>query len=94
MNPIDWIRRIKERLHQSQAAYATVFDSEPGKRVLEDLFHLCHAQHTTYAGDVNAALIAEGKRQIWIHIMTMLSLSPDDVSRLAHEIKARSQHAA
>jgi len=56
--------------------------SPPGEEVLRDLARICYAGKTTAAKDPIAMAVAEGRRQVWLHIRTQLALTDDQISRL------------
>jgi len=70
-----WLRKAGQ--------YKATFESDSGKFVLGDLFHICNAGATTYRGSRDDALVAEGRRQVWIHIMSMTRSSDEEIYRLA-----------
>lgn len=54
----------------------------PGEMVLRDLARICYLHKTTASKDPIAMAVAEGRRQVWLHIKTQLSLTDDQISRL------------
>jgi len=56
--------------------------SPPGEQVLRDLARICYLHKTTASKDPIAMAVAEGRRQVWLHIKTQLSLTDDQISRL------------
>jgi hypothetical protein len=76
------------RIIEERRSYyrGTFQDTDVGKRVLGDLFHICCAGRTTFVGgDPHATLINEGKRQVWLHIVSMLNASDADIWYLAEQ---------
>lgn len=55
-----------------------------GVVVLRDLERICYAHKTTAAKDPVAMGVAEGRRQVLMHIQTMLRLTDDEIHRLAN----------
>lgn len=47
-------------------------------RLMRDLERLCHAHSTTFTGDPNGTIFAEGQRSVLLHIQQMLRLTPGD----------------
>ena len=77
--------RIQALIEYRRTQYQGTFESETGKFVLGDLFHLCHAGRSTYEGDKESILINEGKRQVWLHITSMLNMDDSDLIQLAQQ---------
>lgn len=60
------VNRIKD--------YKTAFSTPSGKRVLLDMMKRHGILSQIYTGDVNEALILEGRRQVVLEIMTILKI--------------------
>lgn len=56
--------------------------SPPGEIVLRDLARICFATKTTASKDAVAMGVAEGRRQVLLHVQRMLSLTDAEVHRL------------
>jgi len=59
---------------------------------MEDLAHFCYAQRTTAALspvsqmiDPIATAYAEGRRQVYLHIMAMLKVGPETLAKLMEQ---------
>lgn len=50
--------------------------------MLRDLARICYVDKTTASKDPMAMGVAEGRRQVWLHIKTQLSLTDDQIRRL------------
>lgn len=72
----------KNPLKDLEVAYRHTFGNEMAKSVLSDLRIYCHATKTTYAGDRDAMLINEGRRQVFYHIMNLLKYDFSDIYNL------------
>lgn len=58
-------------------------DTPSGGLIVADLARLCHATRTTFApGDPYRAAFQEGQRSVWLHLLSMLALSPADLAAL------------
>jgi hypothetical protein len=79
--------KAKDLAFNRQGQYRGCFDTDSGHFVLGDLFHICNAGQTTYPphGTHDSALLAEGRRQVWLHIQAMLNADESDLYRLAQE---------
>ena len=53
-----------------------------GEVVLRDLARICYAHKTTANGNQTAMAVAEGRRQVLLHIQRQLSLTDDELHRL------------
>lgn len=52
----------------------------PGQLILADLARLCHATTVTIEpGDPQMTAFREGQRSVWLHVLSMLALSPSDL---------------
>lgn len=82
-------QKILEQLHnlllRRRGQYQATFGDDTGAFVLGDLFHICNAGSTTYRGNPNDMLIAEGKRQVWLHIQNMIRGTDDEMYALARQ---------
>lgn len=58
--------------------------SPVGDIVLRDLARICYATKTTASGNPTAMAVAEGRRQVLLHIQRMLDLTDAEIHRLAH----------
>lgn len=54
----------------------------PGEEVLRELARICYATRTTAHKDSTAMAVAEGRRQVWLHIASRLNLTDADIERL------------
>jgi hypothetical protein len=86
------LEQLRNLLLRRRGQYQATFGDDTGKFVLGDLFHICHAGSTTYRGDPNDALVAEGKRQVWIHIQNMLHATDDEMYKLARQRMEEERH--
>jgi hypothetical protein len=77
------LEQLKTWFSRRRHNYQGCFESDFGHYVLADLWRICHAGRTTYTGDRDASLIAEGRRQVYLHILSQVRMSEDDVHLLA-----------
>lgn len=75
-------------LKQLQQDYRNTFSTESGKRVLKDLENICFYKSTVFAPDNNVMAFKEGNRAVYLHILTILELTPDKLKELEN---ARAQ---
>ncbi len=76
------IDRIRTALGDIRVAYCRVFDGvegSPAHLVLKDLALFCRAHETTMHSDARMHALAEGRREVWLHIQEQLKLSPDQL---------------
>ena len=78
---------MSRKLEQTRSYYRGVFEeSAAGKRVRGDLFHICGAGRTTFdQNNRDQTLINEGKRQVWLHILSLINASDADIWYLAEQ---------
>lgn len=65
-------------LKELQTLYKTLFGTPVGQSVLEDLNVFCYGTKTT-AGRKESIERLEGRREVFLRIMTMTKVSFDDV---------------
>lgn len=69
----------KDPLKDLERAYRQTFKGEIPKEVLADLRTFCHATKTTDTDGPHQLAINEGKRQVFLRIMTFLKVDIEDV---------------
>lgn len=78
-------------LGRRRGAYRDVFegpDQKPtrsGAIVLADLFHLCGQGRSIMPCDPIKAAVMEGKRQVYLHIVSMLRADDEDLWKAAQQ---------
>ena len=73
-------------LRQRRAAYAQTFDTLPGKKVLADLRRFCRATTPTAdVSNVNQTYLLEGRREVWLRILSHINLSDEEVVQLIED---------
>ncbi|RLE44514.1 hypothetical protein DRJ16_02135 [Candidatus Woesearchaeota archaeon] len=75
----------EERLEQLVRDYKTVFGSEAGKRVLEDLKRICNVLFTSFRSDPYETAFCEGQRSVFLHIQTMVERDMEEIKKLIEE---------
>ena len=77
MDKID--KKTLEALKQLVIAYKQVFNSDNGKKVLEDLERRCSYHTTTHIkGDSHESAFLEGTRSVILFIKNMLNKKPEE----------------
>ena len=77
---------LNPMLRYRRSAYSKVFNSPEGKKVLADLRRFCRAsQPTADVNNVNTTFLLEGRREVFLRIMSHLQLTEDDVYRLLED---------
>lgn len=74
--------KARQFLGGRQYAYKKTFQGPLGEDVLKDLAPFCFADLTTFHGDRDKMLLAEGRRSVWLRIQNHLNLSPEALWRL------------
>ncbi len=76
-------------IERKSTLFKRVFDGRDGEAVLAELSAFCHCEITTAKAspvtgsiDPNAVLIAEGRRQVMLHIARLLNLSYDEIAQM------------
>jgi hypothetical protein len=78
--------RTLARLRRRRADYRSVFDSDPGWRVIADLFRFCRmAQPSFVAGDSHATAYQEGMRRVFLRIAGILRMDEERFAQLLKE---------
>ncbi len=77
MDKID--KKTLKALKQIVIAYKQVFNSDNGKKVLEDLERRCSYHTTTHIkGDSHESAFLEGTRSVILFIKNMLNRKPEE----------------
>jgi hypothetical protein len=76
---------IKSAFGGLTSAYRDTFEGPQGERVMADLYFICCMGESTYRGDDTAMKINEGKRQVYLHILSMCRADEEELGRLAHQ---------
>lgn len=67
-------------------AYKAIFEGPEGKQVLADLRRFCRATLPTADVDnIHTTYLLEGRREVWLRIMTHLQLTEEDIFNLTEE---------
>ena len=74
--------KARQFLGARQYNYQKTFRSPTGEVVLRDLAVFCFADMTTFNGDRDKALLAEGRRQVWLRLQNHLQMTPAELWRL------------
>ena len=72
----------KEQAEQLRKDYKEVFESESGRRVLEDLKKICYFYGTTIHVHPHIMANYEGQRNVVLHILTKLKLNVEKLKEL------------
>ena len=75
----------KEIADQLRLDYKTTFESESGRRVLDDLKNTCFYNNSTINESSNVMAWAEGQRNVVLHIHTKLNLTHEKLKELENE---------
>lgn len=85
-------------IERKTALFKRVFEGRDGEAVLAELSAYCHAEVTTAkaspitgAIDTNAMMIAEGRRQVLLHIAQTLGLTYHDIAQMRYNEEAYGQ---
>lgn len=77
LNPLTLVRR---------RAYRAAFDNPEGRKVLADLRRFCRASvPTADVNNVHTTYLLEGRREVFLRILSHLNLTEDDVFKLIEE---------
>ena len=69
-----------------QSAYKKTFDNPEGRKVLADLRRFCRATAPTAdVNNVNVTYLQEGRREVYLRILSHLSLTEEDVVSLVED---------
>ena len=73
-------------LRQRRAAYAQTFNNINGQKVLADLRRFCKASvPTADMNNVHTTYLLEGRREVFLRIVSMLQLTDEDVVKLIED---------
>lgn len=77
---------LSKFFNKRQAAYKKTFDGPDGRKVLADLRRFCRASMPTAdVNNVHATFLLEGRREVWLRIVSHLQLTDEDVYNLIEE---------
>lgn len=77
LNPLTLIRR---------RAYKAAFSGPEGRKVLADLRRFCRAtMPTADVNNTNTTYLLEGRREVFLRILSHLNLDEEDVYKLIEE---------
>lgn len=77
------------RQRQRRADYLAAFGTEPGRRVLRDLYRFCHMDQPSFAADPCITAFNEGQRRVFLRLLGIMRLTDTDILRLAEEIRTQ-----
>ena len=88
----DQTSKIKDMFKRRSYAYRMVFDRNNKflNQVLEDLAKFCRAHESTFNADPRIHAAMEGRREVWLRIQEMISLTDEELLDL-HKIRQISQ---
>lgn len=85
-------------LFNLRAAYRRAFTGSDGERVLRDLARFCRANKSSVAtsrvtGSVDplATMLAEGRREVFLHISKVLRLTDEQINNLLEQNDAHTE---
>jgi len=74
---------MNKKLIERQAAYKRTFDGPEAQKVLADLRRFCRADvPTADVNNPNVTYLLEGRREVWLRIMSHLQMTDDDIYNL------------
>lgn len=77
LNPMTLIRR---------RAYRATFNTVEGQKVLADLRRFCRASvPTADVNNANVTFLLEGRREVFLRIISHMNLTEDDIFELVEE---------
>ena len=65
--------------------YRAVFETEPGKRVLEDLCQIHHMKSSSFSKDALEMAMFEGERNVILRIIAILEMDMDKLNKLIRQ---------
>jgi hypothetical protein len=68
--------RTVDFLRTRQRAYRLAFNTAAGKIVLDDLAKFCRAEVSCFDADPRLHAVLEGRREVWLRIVSHLNLNP------------------
>lgn len=75
------------KLSQRAIAYRKAFENPEGRKVLADLRRFCRATlPTADVNNVHTTFLLEGRREVFLRIMSHLQLNDDDIYSLVEYI--------
>lgn len=80
------LRRLNPMLRWRSAAYRHTFNNPEGRKVLADLRRFCRADRPTAdVNNVQTTYLLEGRREVWLRILSHLNLTDEEVINLVEE---------
>lgn len=79
------LKEAAERQKSRAMDYHAVFDGEPGKRVLEDLYQSHYMRLSTFSVDALEMARNEGERNVILRIMSILDMDLMELNKLIRQ---------
>jgi hypothetical protein len=76
------IEQAKRFLFRRRYAYRATFNGPLAEEVLMDLAKFCRACESTFDADPRVHAALEGRREVWLRLVSHLNLSEDDLWKL------------
>jgi len=81
-----WVDMLTKMFLRRRNAYKNTFNNPEGKLVLADLRRFCRATLPTADVDnLHTTFLLEGRREVWLRVMTHLQLTDEDIYNLTEE---------
>jgi hypothetical protein len=78
--------KMKPIIFRRKTSYQKTFNNPEGRKVLADLRRFCRAtQPSADVNNVQATYLLEGRREVWLRIMSHLQLTDEDVYNLIED---------
>jgi hypothetical protein len=78
--------QVPKILIRRSGAYRKTFSGPEGRKVLADLKRFCKATvPTANIKNVNATYLAEGRREVWLRILSHINLTDEEIHILTEE---------
>jgi hypothetical protein len=86
-------RKTIDYLRTRKRAYQLVFASNAGQIVLEDLAQFCRAEQTCWDADPRLNAVLEGRREVWLRIVSHLNRNPLELNQMFGGPKVTGEYA-
>lgn len=73
-----------DKLKGRRNDYKKTFETEEGKRVLQDLEKVCMYRATTFDKDALVMAFQEGLRGVYLHITTVMNMDIEELERISN----------
>jgi hypothetical protein len=86
MNAVAAMKDFRRKLISRRTMYRTVFDTDPGHKVLKDLRKFCKVGQDVFVpGDPHATSYNSGLQRVYLRIESIMKMDEDVINEISRE---------